>query len=88
MFLKISPNSQENACARVSFLVKLQIEACNFIKKDTVAQLFSSEFCENFNTAFCYRTLQVAAFYMLGRSGAGKKEQNLQEFLSYSLWTE
>ena len=33
MFLKISQNSQENTCARVSFLIKLLIEACNFIKK-------------------------------------------------------
>ena len=25
MLLKISPNSQENTCARVSFLIKLQV---------------------------------------------------------------
>ena len=31
MLLEISQNSQENTCARVSFLIKLQ--ACNFIKK-------------------------------------------------------
>ena len=30
-------NSQENTCARP--------EACNFIKKETLAQVFSCEFC-------------------------------------------
>ena len=33
MFLEILQNSPENTCARASFLIKLQAEACNFIKK-------------------------------------------------------
>ena len=37
MLLKISQNSQENTCARASFLIKLQ--ASNFIKKETLAQV-------------------------------------------------
>ena len=46
-------HSQENTCARVSFLIKLQAEACNFIKKETLAHVFSCEFCEIFkNTSF------------------------------------
>ena len=53
VFLKISQNSQESTHARVSFLIKLQPEACNFIKKETLAQVFSCEFCEIFkNTIF------------------------------------
>ena len=59
MFLKISQNSQENTCARVSFFIKLhalrhatlskkRLEACNFIKNETLAQVFSCEFCEFF----------------------------------------
>ena len=28
----------------------LKAEACNFIKKETLAQMFSSEFCENFKS--------------------------------------
>ena len=53
MFLKISQNSQEDTCARVSFLIKLQAEACNFLKKETLAQVFSCEFYEIFkNTLF------------------------------------
>ena len=31
--LEISQNSQENTCAWVSFLIKLQASTCNFIKK-------------------------------------------------------
>ena len=42
--MKISQNWQENTSARVSFIIKLQ--ACNFIKKETLAQVFSREFCE------------------------------------------
>ena len=45
--LRISQNSQEDACARVSFLINLQEPAWNFIKKETLAQVFSCEFCEN-----------------------------------------
>ena len=46
VFLEISQKSQENTCAKVSFLVKLQVSACNFIKKETPAQVFPCEFCE------------------------------------------
>ena len=38
VFLEISQNSQENTCARVSVLTKLQAHACNFIKKETLPQ--------------------------------------------------
>ena len=44
--LKISQNSQENTSARVTLLIKLQAQACNFIKKETLAQVFSYEFCD------------------------------------------
>ena len=52
VLLEISQNSQENACARVSFLIKLQAGACNFIKKDTLAQVFSCEFCKISKNSF------------------------------------
>ena len=51
VFLKISQNSQENTCARVSFLIKLQ----------ALAQVFSCEVCEIFKKSFFYRTTLVAA---------------------------
>ena len=60
-FLKFSQNLQENTCARVSFLIKLQAEACNFIKEETLAQVFSYEFCQIFKNTFFYRTPPVAA---------------------------
>ena len=52
MLLKISQNSLENTCARISFLIKLQAEAYNFIKKQTLTQVFSYEFCEILRTPF------------------------------------
>ena len=33
----------------------------NFTKKETLAQVFSCEFCKNFKNTFSYRTLPVAA---------------------------
>ena len=36
------------------FLTKLQ--ACNFIKKETLAQVFYCEFCETFKSNYFYRT--------------------------------
>ena len=52
VFLEILQNSQENTCARVSFLISCRSEACNVIKKDTLAQVFFSEFCEIFKSTF------------------------------------
>ena len=51
VFWKISQNSQENTCAKV----------CNFIKKETLTQVFSCEICEIFKNTFFYRTLPVTA---------------------------
>ena len=45
-------NSQENACARVSFLITLQDQACNIIKKETLAQVFPVNFAKFLRTAF------------------------------------
>ena len=40
-------NSQENNCARASFLIKLQAEVCNFINEETLAQVFSCNILQN-----------------------------------------
>ena len=61
VFLNISQNSQENTCARVSFLLKVQAEACKFIKKETLVQKISCELCEIFRNTFFYRTPPVVA---------------------------
>ena len=39
VFLEILQIAQKNTCARVSFLIKP--EACNFIKKEALPQVFS-----------------------------------------------
>ena len=52
----MSQNSQGNTCAGVSFLIKLQAEGCSFTKKETLAQVFSCEFCEISENTFSYRT--------------------------------
>ena len=52
VFLEISQNSQENTCARVSFL------------KETLAHFFSCEFCEISKNNFFYRRPPVAASEM------------------------
>ena len=53
---RISKNSQVNTCARVSFLIKLQGSTCNFIKKETLAEVFSRELCKISTNTFPYRT--------------------------------
>ena len=62
VFLKISKNSQENTCTRVSFLIKLQSSACNFIKQESRTQVFSCEIWETFKKTFLCRTPVVIAF--------------------------
>ena len=42
---------------RVSFLIKLQFETCNFIKKETLLQVFSCEFCEVSKNTFFIKHL-------------------------------
>ena len=66
VFLEISQNSQENTCARVSFLIKLLPEACNFMKKETLAQVFSCEFCVISNNTFFIEHLRwlLLKFYI------------------------
>ena len=70
VFLEISQNSQENTCVRVSFLIKLQAWACNFIKKETLTQVFSCEFCEISKNTFSYRTPLAAASEMKSLQGS------------------
>ena len=43
------------------FFNKVAGGACNFIKKETLAQVFSCEFCEISKNTFSYRTPPVAA---------------------------
>ena len=49
VFLEVSQNSQEDTWG------------CNFIKKETLAQVFSCEFCKISKNTFLYRTPPVTA---------------------------
>ena len=60
--LEFSQNSQEKTCTRVIFLNEVAgLQACNFIKKETVAQVFSCEFCEIFKNTFFTEHLWTTA---------------------------
>ena len=59
--LKILQNSLERICARFSFLIKTYASAYNFIKKETLAQVFSCEFCKI--SKRYYRTSPGDCFY-------------------------
>ena len=50
VFLQISKNSQENTCAKVSFLIKL------LAWPETLAQVFSCEFCKISKNSFLQNT--------------------------------
>ena len=52
---------------QISFLIKLQAKAkaCNFMKKETLAQLFSCEFWDIFKNTILYRTPPVATSLLL-----------------------
>ena len=54
VFLEILQNSQENACARDSFLIKLH--GWNFIKKEPLAQVFPLNFAKFLRTPLLQNT--------------------------------
>ena len=56
--LKLSQNSQENTCARISSckLPKLAGRGCNFFKNEALAPVFSCEFYDNLRTPILQNT--------------------------------
>ena len=65
VFLEILQNSQESIYTRVSFLIKLQDSACNFIKNETGAQVFLWIFKKNLTELLSYRTPPAAVTAVL-----------------------
>ena len=61
VFLEISQNSQQNICVRVPFLIKFQASACNFIKKQSLAQVFSCEFCDIYKNTVLTKHFRTTA---------------------------
>ena len=66
--LEILQNLQEKTCVRVSFLIKIQARACNFIEKETLAQVFSCEFCKSSKNTFFTEQLRVTASVTINTS--------------------
>ena len=59
--------------------------ACNFIKKETLAQLFPCEFCEISKTIFFYRTPLVAAFLFSSSFFKANKTFQIQRKLTFTI---
>ena len=55
--LTISQNSQGNTCARVSFLIKLRVKTCFFIKKRLCRKCLSVNFQKFLRTSFFIKHL-------------------------------
>ena len=67
--VEISQILQGNTCAGVFFDKKTEGSACNFLKKETPAQVLSWEFCDIYKNIFYYRTSTVAASEKKGFHG-------------------
>ena len=63
------------------FLIKLQDKACNFIKKETLAQVFSCEFCEISKNTFLQNTSTRLLSYILCEYYVNKVI-----FISFAFW--
>ena len=61
VILKISQNLQKTPKPDSHFIITLQAEAGNFIKKETPAQMFSCEICGIFKNTFFTEDLRATA---------------------------
>ena len=64
LFLQILQNLQENICARVSFLIKLQARGqrpATLLKNENLTQVFSCQFCKFCRNTFFMEHLWVTA---------------------------
>ena len=92
VFLKIPKNSQENIYIRDSFLIKLQVSFCNIIKKETLMQVFSCDFCEIFKNTFCLEYLwwlllnQMYNYWLRIQVWKLKKEININATIKPSIY--
>ena len=55
-FIKISQNLQENTCTRISFVMKLQVEACKFIKSRLWDWCLTVNLAKLLRTSFLQKT--------------------------------
>ena len=81
VFLEISQNSQENTYTRVSFLIKLQDSACNFIKKDCGTS-FLVNFEKNFNETFFLQNTSSGCFCSFTQRSINIKKDKIKAAIS------
>ena len=85
VFLEISQNLQDNTCVRKSF--SAFPKACNFIKKDSLTQVFSCEFWEISENTFFTEYLRWLLLWqdLSGRLLLLLKKLSIQTFNSKHL---
>ena len=76
VFSKIPQNSQENICAIVSLLIKLQASVCNFIKRKLWHRCFPVNFAKFLRTTF-YRTPSADCFQKISKNAKTSLTHNL-----------
>ena len=82
MFLEILQNSQENTCARVSFLIKLQAYTATLLKKRLWHRCFSMKFAKFLRIPF----LQNTSGWLLPEIKLSSQKKNHQgKYLNKSL---
>ena len=82
---------RKNTCDRAILSIKLQAQACNFIKKRLWHRVFSCEFCEIFKNTFFYSTSLLPLLnlqrwfwneYLSGKSRT--QEGNQKQYIKFS----
>ena len=81
VFLKIFKNSQENTCARISFLIKFQ---ASFTIKETLAEVFFCEFYKMFKNIIFTEHLWWLLLTVLGFITEKLNSCSLKSLLSVS----
>ena len=80
VFRNFTKFTRKHLCQSL-FFNKVAGLACNFIKTETLAQVFSCEFCEISKNTYSYRTPPVAASVCILRNTYKnvKQERNINE---------
>ena len=84
VFLKTSQNSHIKTPARFSFLIDYSSEACNFIKRETLAQVLSCEFCEISKNTFSKEQIRTTSSYHKQFNYTINMMDQLRGFLIYT----
>ena len=75
----------KHLCQSLLFNKVAGLKACNFIKKETLSQVFSCEFCKISTNIFFYRRPPVAVFVYNITNATEQKHQEKQEKLTMEI---